>query len=258
MTITAPPLGAEHRRLCDAVYTSRPDWVAGTISLDDARFLFGRVIAAGADPVIEVGTASGVSTAIVATALDVAAGGADGASPSRLFTYDISPYFYADPSRVTGDAAREMVRPELVERITFRQASAAGLAAEHGADAIAFLFLDANHKHPMPAIDLLAALDALAPGAEVAMHDINLPELRAEFADWGAKHVFDGLELDKYVDPDVALPNIGSVIVPRDKAGMRDQLLELIYAHPWEIEVAPDYLARTLAAPTSDDEEDDQ
>lgn len=258
MTVGAPSLAAEHRRVCEAVYMSRPDWVAGTISLDDARYLFGRVLAAGADPVVEVGTASGVSTAIVATALDLAAARTAGAPPPRLFTYDISPYFYADPSHATGDAAREMVPDELTGTIIFRQASAAGLRTEHGADAIAFLFLDANHKHPMPAIDLLAALDALAPGAEVAMHDINLPRLRAEFADWGAKHVFDGLDLEKYVDPDVELPNIGSVIVPQDKAEMRDQLLELLYAHPWETEVAPDYLARMLASPTPDDEEGDR
>ena len=247
MNRTVPELTSDHRTVCDAVYTSRPGWVAGTISHPDARYLFARVIAALADPTIEVGTASGVSTAIIATALDVGSSAAPRRPAPRLLTYDISPVFYADPSHRTGDAARKMVGREQLDRVTFREASAAALTDEHGSDAIGFMFLDANHQHPMPALDLLAALDALQPGAEVALHDINLPRMRPDFADWGAKYVFDGLDVEKHIDADVELPNIGSVIVPDDKADLRDQLLELVYAHPWEIEVAPDYLAEMLA-----------
>lgn len=240
-------LGADHAAICDAVYAARPSWVAGTISHPDARYLFGRVVGLRSGPVIEVGTASGVSTAVIATALDVAWRSDPDGPRRKLFTYDISPEFYADHSHRTGDAAREIVDGHVLAQISFRNGSAATLTADHGVDSVDFLFLDANHKHPMPAIDLLAAIDSLRPGAEVVLHDINLPQIAPAFADWGAKHVFDGLDLEKRADPDSELPNIGSVFVPDDKDDLRDGLLEIIYAHPWEIDVAPSYLAGMIA-----------
>jgi len=247
VTGTALHTAADRQTVCDTVYQSRPDWVAGTISHLDARYLFGRVMLAPDGPVIEVGTASGVSTAVLATALELAAEQEAPGSRRELYTYDISPHFYADPARRTGDAAREMLSAEALARISFRTVSAASVTPDHGTGSIDFLFLDANHRHPMPAVDLLAVVEALRPGAEVILHDINLPLMRPDIADWGAKHVFDGLRAEKRVDPEVELPNIGSVIIPEDLDEFRDQLLEIVYAHPWEIEVPPDYLATMLA-----------
>lgn len=233
---------------CDAVYAARPDWVDGTVSLQDARYLFARTMAAPPGAVVEIGTASGVSTAVMCAALELAATAGLRPDTFRLFTYDISPHFYADPARPTGDAAWTMLAPDLAERISFRSpATAADLIGDHPHDTIGLLFLDANHQHPWPTLDLLAALDHVRPGGEIVLHDVNLPLKRADFPTWGAKYVFDALDLEKQLnidDPEV--PNIGSCFMPADKENVRDQLIEILYAHEWECDVDPHEVALFL------------
>jgi predicted O-methyltransferase YrrM len=234
-------MATDARARCDAVYDARPGWVEGTVSLQDARYLFARTMAHRSGAIVEVGTASGVSTAVMCAALEMANAAGLTAEMPRLFTYDISPNFYADPARATGDAARAMLPPDLVEHITFRSpVTAADLIQDHPHDTIGLLFLDANHQHPWPTLDLLAALDHLRPGAEVVLHDVNLPLRRADFPTWGAKQLFDGLEVDKQLNlDDPEIPNIGSCFVPTDKGRLREQLLGILYAHEWECDVDP-------------------
>src|SRR3712207_2137383 len=105
----------------DSFYAARPAWAKGCVSLHDARFLDRRVRAAAVDRVVEIGTAAGVSTAVLANAL---AGG-------RVYSYDISPRFYGDTARAAGDAAREMLGAEALGRVTFRTANAMVAAREH-------------------------------------------------------------------------------------------------------------------------------
>jgi hypothetical protein len=45
-------------------------------------------------------------------------------------------------------------------------------------------------------------------------------------------------------DPDV--PNIGSCFVPADKDDLRDELVEILYAHEWECDVDPRHVATFL------------
>jgi predicted O-methyltransferase YrrM len=238
MTATAPQ--PEARTDCDTIYGLRPAWVEGFISLADARYLHERLTQDHEGAVVEIGTASGVSTAIMRFSLD----------PSeQLYTYDISPQFYAAPERRTGEAAETMLPDDLVKRISFRSpAMAPDLAVDHGANAIGFLFLDASHKHPWPTLDLLAVLDQLRSGAEVVLHDVNLPLHNPQHQLWGAKYLFDGLDVVKQLAPeDDDVPNIGSCFVPADKQQLRDQLLRILYAHEWECEIDPQTVARFLA-----------
>jgi predicted O-methyltransferase YrrM len=224
---------------CNAIYDSRPNWVAGTISLSDARYLWQRLQVRPEGAVVEVGTAAGVSTAIIRAALDPSVG---------LTTYDIATRFYAAPERRTGEAVETMIPAGLAERITFRNpATAENLGEHHDENSIGFLFLDANHEHPWPVLDLLAALDQLRPGAELVLHDVNLPLRAADFPTWGAKHLFDGLEIEKQLNPhDDEIPNIGSCFVPQDKELLRDQLIRILYAHEWEADIDPAQVARIL------------
>ena len=118
----------------------------------------------------------------------------------------------------------------------------------HVADSIRFLFLDANHSHPWPALDLLALLEVLGAGATVVLHDVNLPRIHPEFSEWGVNHVFEDLKVEKVV-PDVELPNIGAFVVPNAKEQVRDQLIGIVQSHPWEeVDVPDDFVKRVLEA----------
>src|SRR5436305_14739437 len=102
------------RRACGALYALRPDWVKGTISLQDAHYLYERVTVAPPGTLVEIGTASGISTAVICTALEAS----DAHRESTVVTYDLSPSFYAAPEHRTGDAARVVLPPDALGRIT--------------------------------------------------------------------------------------------------------------------------------------------
>jgi predicted O-methyltransferase YrrM len=231
-------IDTDARSFCDALYARRPSWLTGTISHRDARYLFDRVLRVAPSTVVEVGTASGLSTTIICAALEVSRRQRATPAAFRLSTYDISPRFFADPSRRTGDAAREMLPQEALKQIKFRNpATAADIRRDHACDSIELMFLDANHKHPWPTLDVLAALDCLQTGSQIVLHDVNLPSLGVEDPQWGAKHLFDDLDAEKDLNEADDVPNIGACRVPTDKERFRDELLEILYAHEWEDDV---------------------
>jgi predicted O-methyltransferase YrrM len=229
----------------------RPTWAQeGSISRDDARFLYERVVARAPDRVVEIGTAAGISTAVMCRALHDAHG-PDGTY--RLLSYDITATYYVDPSRRVGDATREILCPELLAHIDFRNPATAGhVAADHAAGSLDLLFIDANHQHPWPTLDVLATLDSLRAGAEVMLHDINLPLRHPEHPTWGAKFLFDGLQTAKKIGRTLDPPaNVGSIVIPANKEGLREQLLSLVSAHEWEAKVPEEAFRAALAGQRS-------
>jgi predicted O-methyltransferase YrrM len=222
--------------------------VVGHISHHDARFLFGRALRARADVLLEVGTASGVSTAILSHAAHMASNAGEITSAFHVHSYDINTQFYADPDRQIGEATREMLDEELLGHVTFHApATAAAVREQHEADSIGFGFIDASHKHPWPALDLLAMLVCLRPGAEVLLHDINLPEREPENQIFGAQLLFEGLDVEKETNPGEPIPNIGGIKIPDDKSMLREQLLALVDEHEWEVEPHPDQVRVAMA-----------
>jgi hypothetical protein len=223
--------------------TNRPEWIVGSLSHSDTRFLFDTALKAGASLAVEIGTASGFSTSVLCHALNFASQAGMIDSDFHVVSYDFHPYFYADASKRVGDATREQLSPELLKHVTFRHpALASSLEQHHGKGEIGLLFIDANHKHPWPTLDLLAALDSLSPGAIVVLHDINLPVMSLELPGWGPKHLFDGLDLEKSVPDDEQIPNIGRVKIPEDKERLRGQLLKILFAHEWQADMHDGYL----------------
>lgn len=240
-------IGCTPDQAADRLYGTRPTWVRGHVSHLDARYLLARTLGAGADAVVEIGTSSGVSTAVICHGLALARRAGVIGRAFEVRTYDVLERFSADDTRRIGDAAREMLPPELLGHVVFRNpATAAAIAADLEPDSVDLMFVDANHQHPWPTLDLLATLDTLRPGAEVLLHDINLPTLLPQAAHWGAKYLFDGLEVKKRLDEGDSIPNIGSIWVPDDKGGLREQLLGIVRAHEWETQVSTQVTAPLL------------
>lgn len=245
--------GESVEAMADHYHRQRPAWVTGDVGAPDAHFIMREVLDARTDTAVEIGTASGVSTGLLCFALDVAHQAGLVGPGYRVLSYDASPAFYADPSHRVGDAAREILGDEMLAHIEFRNpAIALDAARELGPDAVDFLFIDADHQHPWPALDLLAMLPSLRRGATVALHDINLPLISPQFPDWGAKILFDGLPVRKRLardgyTPDGA-PNVGSVVVPGDKRVLDAAVRRLIASYPWQA-VVPDRVLAALGVP---------
>ena len=226
--------------LAETLCRDRPTWIqAGSLGGDDSRFLLRSAFHSHVREVVEIGTASGYSTMLLCRALQLASDAGLIGSDFRVVSYDILEMFYGDRTKMVGDAAREQLSDKLLGHISFRNpATAADLSRFHALNSIKFLFLDADHRHPSPTIDLLRALPYLAPLATVVVHDINLPILHPSCPDWGVKLLFDGLQLPKSVASESYVSNIGSFVVPQDKAVLETQLQGILYAHEWQATVS--------------------
>jgi predicted O-methyltransferase YrrM/septal ring factor EnvC (AmiA/AmiB activator) len=236
-------IGCQPDAFSDGLYEKIPAWVTGSLSHEDARFLFRQALSCAPDVAIEIGTASGYSTALLVHALNFARAAGMTSSDWEVVTYDIDPNLYFDRTKRVGDAAREILDVELLARIRFRNpATAVDVRKDHALDSIPFLFLDASHAHPWPTLDLLATLECLSPGAVVVLHDINLPVLHPEHQAWGVKYVFDALNIEREV-PASSVPNIGAIRIPIDKQPLRVQLLEVLARSTWDVDVSDDVLS---------------
>jgi predicted O-methyltransferase YrrM len=241
-------IGKSPDAFSDAYVDARPEWIGeGSLSHYDARFLFRLAMEAEAPVAVEIGTASGFSTGLLCHALAFASKAKRIDSNYRVVTYDIDAQFYADRERRSGDAAREQLPPALLKHVTFRApATVADLDRDFGVNEIRFLFVDGSHRHPWPTLDLLGALDYLAPAATVVLHDINLPLIHPKFADWGVKNLFDSLVVEKEVTDAGGDRNIGSIRIPPAKEELREQLLRILYTHAWELDVSPELTTAVL------------
>lgn len=212
-----------------AAWYTPPEDARGAVLLDDAMFLWDMVRAVRPRVMVELGTASGVSTAVLLRAM-----GLFGAGSWRVHTFDLLSHVYWDPAVPVGYAAGIMAG-ELIDRAEVHAGWVAadigrmfGPRGAPGGSRLPLVFIDACHKHPYPIADLLGVLPALAPGAWVILHDINLPARAAEYTartgepvHWGergAKLLYDFWPHEKIAGGG-KVPNIGAIRLPELTAG---------------------------------------
>lgn len=227
-----------------------PEWSAGAVGVLDACFLYDLITAIRPTRLIEVGTASGGSTATILRALHEAAIPLTDDLGPVVRSYDLHPYCFSDRTRPVGAAVGELVAhlAHGVRLTTGTSLDAARDLAGYGAQ---LAFIDAEHRHPWPTIDLLAILPALAPGAWVVLHDIDLPAAAVRYerahhttVDWhhaGAQWLFEAWPYETLAGLGGAR-NIGALAMPdhpTTRARLREQLADAI-ARPCEIDPPPE------------------
>jgi predicted O-methyltransferase YrrM len=183
------------------LYRRKPSWVTtGTIEPTEAAVLATVVSTLRPRLLVEIGTASGVSTAVLATAAEHTGG------DWELHTLDAMETCYFDSTRVVGQAALELLGGQ--HNIFFHR-SCTNLDVQRilGEREIDFVFIDASHASPWAAADLLSVLPGLRVGAVVALHDLQLP-FKAGYAHQnGARDLFRTWSGQKWVEP--SAPNLG-------------------------------------------------
>ena len=117
-------------------------------------------------------------------------------------------------------------------------------------------FIDANHYHPWPLLDLVHLCVVAKPESWMILHDIDLPNVAPRFAAWGAKWLFDAWPFESVVGGQQH--NIGAVRLPADLNALvplASELLDRTWEHDptlWHVALpAPfaalqDTLARRL------------
>lgn len=216
------------RALGDQFFDRRPSWVGGQISELDSIFLAGLACHAGARKIVEIGVASGWSSAVLLQAT------ASGRSGAEVYGIDLAPKFYLNGEIDTGQAVKEVV-PELASQ--YRLLTGA-LAFERMAEigAIDFAFIDGHHYHPWAMLDLLSLLPFIERGRWVALHDLNLCTFERH------KHTNRGPYYLFYLWPDQKLHStqvpamIGAINIDRKPSDYLPLILEMLYT-PWELSI---------------------
>jgi len=146
------------------VYERKPSWIQREISQPEAVLMSYFIKESGATVGAEVGVASGFSSAVLLAAM-----GVNSRTPA-LHSFDASESCYFDRSRKTGDAVKEI------------HGSTEGFHLDTGVTSadvtdlppLDFIFVDASHATPWPALDVLSLGRFLKPGGWIALDDVDM------------------------------------------------------------------------------------
>lgn len=219
-----------------------PAWATGYISGSDAAFIAETIAREAPRAVLEIGVASGASSAAILHALDALP-----AQPGErvLHSCDVRATCYFDERYATGQACREMYPHPRAAWHLDCDADARRFAARTTPGSIDLAFIDANHAHPWPLLDLLHLWPVMRPDAWIVLHDIELPIQHPEFQVYGPRWLFEAWPGEK-VQGVGRWTSIGAVRLPRAADALIPMATRLLQQE-WEHPVSPEVVA--LPAP---------
>jgi predicted O-methyltransferase YrrM len=229
---TPPPGEIEFLR----ALVHRPSQYPGTIEASDYFFLTAFISILAPPRVVEIGTLTGFSAVVIAAALRRQPGDENS---KRVDTVDLAAQCFVDESRQTGFEIAESF-PELASMIRVHVPHDSGVVSElAAADELDVAFIDANHQHPFPLLDLLRLAPYMRRQGWIVLHDIQLGTMgrKANGTDetlrWGAA---EGAELlfESWPFRKISGGNIGAVQLPEARSALIPFALRLM-SRPWEI-----------------------
>lgn len=209
---------------------NRPSQYPGTIEASDYFFLTAFVSILAPKRVVEIGTLTGFSAAIIAAALR---GQSGGGNSGWVDTIDLAAQCFIDKTRPTGFEIAESF-PDLASMIRLHiPHDSTVVRALAQPDELEMVFIDADHQHPLPLLDLLRLAPFVSGGGWVVLHDIQLgtkgrkaggadPTLRWG-AGMGAELLFEAWPFRK-----INGGNIGAVQLPNEKSALIPFALRLM------------------------------
>ncbi len=215
---------------------NRPVQYSGTIASSDYFFLTAFLSILAPQRVVEIGTLTGFSAAIIAATLrrqpveD---------PPRRVDTIDLRLQCMIDETRPTGFEIAESF-PELASMIHLHIPHDSAVVSELAElDELEIAFIDADHQHPLPLLDLLRLAPYVRRGGWIVLHDIQLGTIgrKANGADetlrWG---VAEGAEwlFESWPFRKISGGNIGAVQLSNEKSALIPFALRLMSV-PYEI-----------------------
>jgi predicted O-methyltransferase YrrM len=211
----------------EAMYAP-PAWATGYISGGDAEFLLEMVAAHQPRTVLELGVASGASSAALLFALDQL----PDAEGRVLRSCDVRRTCYFNEAYETGQACREMYPVSRARWHRDFSTDARRIVRALPSGSVDLTFIDANHCHPGPLLDLLHLTAVARPGSWVVLHDIRLPIQHPEYQVFGPRWLFQAWPFNK-VATGGQWVSIGAVQLPDDPAQLAAMALSLLQK-PWE------------------------
>lgn len=194
----------------------------GNVGPSDYLFLTAFVSILAPQRVIEIGTLTGFSAGIIAAAL-ARRHGSDGAS--WVDTIDINAECIIDKTHPTGFEIPETF-PEFASLIRVHVPHDTTFVLQIAKrDELQVTFIDADHRHPLPLLDLLRVAPCVRNDGWVVLHDIQLDTITRKAieagcnVDWevvyGAQWLFDWWPFRK-----ISGGNIGAIQLPHEKSAL--------------------------------------
>ncbi len=226
-------------------YTSlrynRPAWAVGAIGRTDAAFLFDMLMRERPGSILEIGVASGVSTAFLTTLL------ADRLRESRLYSFDRLEQLYSDESKPVGAHLFELFGSMPPNLTLVSGVSSAEIRSWPGRpEAFDLTFIDARHSHPCPCIDLLSLIEVLRPHSWVVLHDVFLPCRKRDSQQYGPLYLYHLWPGEKLA-PDEDDVNIGAIRLFEDRCDSVAAVLGCCQI-PWSERISHSEWTGALAA----------
>ena len=206
-----------------------PKWVRGHISAGDAEALRQLVHDLQPERVLEIGVAAGISSAALLFALDELSG-----VGRVLHSVDAHDTCYYDPGILTGAAVFALQPQPHTRWILHTPTDARRIGRESLLESSTdLIFIDADHRHPWPLLDLLHLAPLARPQAWVALHDIALARIMPGCQEHGAEWLFTAWPGEKAAGTGAA-ENLGAVRLPADLGTLVRMARELLQLAPWE------------------------
>ena len=211
----------------------------GTIGLRDYLFLSAFASILAPERAVEIGTLAGFSAAIIAAALH-----RRHPDPKDVLveTIDRNTHSVVETDKQVGFQIPDII-PDFPNAVRVHAPADSEAIKEFAVRGeLQLVFIDANHQHPQPLLDLLRAAPYVRSGGWILLHDIKLGTLgRASVegghnvrrgASFGAEWLFGYWPFRR-----IAGGNIGAVQIPVQKSAIIPAALRLM-ALPFEMNVS--------------------
>jgi predicted O-methyltransferase YrrM len=201
----------------------------GTISLPEFLFLTAFASILAPERAIEIGTLAGFSAAIIAAALHRQRPDQNGI---LVDTIDRNTHSVVERDKPVGFQIPDII-PNFASAVRVHAPADSGIIRELARrDELQFAFIDADHQHPRPLLDLMRMAPCIRSGGWILLHDIRLGSMgragneRGETprgAAFGAEWLFACFPFRKIIGG-----NIGAIQMPDEKSALIPIVLQLM------------------------------
>jgi predicted O-methyltransferase YrrM len=206
----------------------------GSISAKEADFIQDVIITKKPDTFLEIGTASGLSTGFISEFMARNNG-------KTLVTIDLDTTFWIDRSKETGFLASQIYTGKEVELVFHRGCNSSFVHDAYSDKFFDMAFIDANHQHPWPTLDMIVILPFMAKNSIIIHHDLALFKNQTPIFGIGPKYLYDQIPCSlRYVTSEPE-KNIFYVMLPDKYTELEQYLINSLYL-PWTIRSPIDYL----------------
>jgi predicted O-methyltransferase YrrM len=224
----------------------RKIYYAGSIGPNDYLFLTAVIGIVAPARIVEIGTLTGFSTGLIAAALAHSHGSK---RANCVDTIDRLAQCAVDQTRPTGFEISE-VFGELASMIRVHAPQDARFVSQiAGPNELELAFIDADHRHPLPLLDLLQLVPCMRPASWVILHDTRLGTLTRQAFEAGCKQTLEppfGAEwlFAHWPFRKISGGNIGVIQLPVEKRALISFALRLM-AIPFQITGQHEHATRT-------------